>query len=88
MRCSIFRSDTKHFHYIYVAEGKDFSELPAALRQQFGPSEPVMELDLDQVKRLAHADKEQVLKRLQEQGYYLQLPPETDIENEIVRRMR
>ena len=87
MRCSVFRSGKKDFHYIYLAEGKDFSELPAALRQQFGHPEPVMELDLEQVRRFAHADLQQVRRQLRQRGYYLQLPPEIGIEAEISRRM-
>ncbi|HLF30814.1 MAG TPA: YcgL domain-containing protein [Xanthomonadales bacterium] len=87
MRCSVFRSDKKAYRYIYLAEGKDFSELPAALRQQFGHPEQVMELDLAQVRRLAHADPEQVRRQLRQRGYYLQLPAEIGIEAEISRRM-
>jgi uncharacterized protein len=87
MRCSVFRSGKKDFHYIYLAEGKDFSELPAALRLQFGHPEPVMDLDLEQVSRLAHADLEQVRRQLLQRGYYLQLPPEIGIDDEIARRI-
>lgn len=88
MRCTIFCSDKKPYHYIYLANGKDFNDLPAALQQQFPDRREVMQLDLEAVSHLAHADISIVRKRLDEQGYYLQLPPKLAVEEEIAARMR
>jgi uncharacterized protein len=87
MRCTVLCSDSKAYHYIYLAAGKEFDQLPAALQEQFPHPQEIMQLDLDQRKRLAHADIATVRKRLKEQGYYLQLPPELPVEEEIARRM-
>jgi len=87
MRCTILCSDKKLWHYIYLAEGKEFDQLPAALQAQFPHPREIMQLDLDQRKCLAHADIAIVRKRLEEHGYFLQLPPELPVEEEIARRM-
>jgi uncharacterized protein YcgL (UPF0745 family) len=85
MRCTVLCSDEKPWHYIYLAEGKEFDQLPAALQEQFPHPQEIMRLDLDQRKRLAHADIATVRKRLKELGYYVQLPPELPLEEEIAR---
>ena len=87
MRCKVLCSAKKPWHYIYLAEGKEFDQLPAALQQQLPSPREIMQLDLEQRKRLAHADIALVRKRLEEQGYYVQLPPELPVEEEIARRM-
>lgn len=87
MRCKVLCSDKKPWHYIYLAESKEFGQLPAALQQQFPEPREIMELDLDQRKRLAHADIATVRKRLEQQGYFLQLPPELPVEEEIARHL-
>ena len=87
MRCKILCSDKKPWHYIYLAEGTEFDQLPAALQQQFPDPREIMQLDLERRKRLAHADIAVVRKRLEAQGYYVQLPPELPVEEEISRRM-
>ena len=87
MRCKILCSDKKPWHYIYLAEGTEFDQLPAALQERFPNPREIMQLDLEQRKRLAHADIAMVRKRLEAQGYYVQLPPELPVEEEIARRM-
>lgn len=87
MRCTVLCSDKKPWHYIYLAEGRKFDQLPAALQEQFPDPREIMRLDLERRKRLAHADIATVRKRLEQQGYYVQLPPELPVEEEIARRM-
>ena len=85
MICTILRSDLKPLTYLYLAPDQLFDDLPAPLRQQFGVPEQVMELDLAQREKLAHADIAQVREALRVNGYYLQLPPEVPVEEEIAR---
>jgi len=87
MRCSVLSSDKKPYHYIYLAEGREFGQIPASLQEQFPDPQEVMQLDLGRRKRLAHADIAMVRTRLEEQGYFVQLPPELSVEEEIARRM-
>jgi uncharacterized protein YcgL (UPF0745 family) len=86
MFCSIYRSGKKAETYLYLAEGLAFEELPAELRAAFGEPAFVMALKLDEGRRLARVDVRLVLERLREPGYFLQLPPELPVEEEISRR--
>ena len=85
--CEVYRSDRKSETYLYLMHGKAFDELPAALRQTFGTPSLVMRLKLDPGRRLAHADVDEVMDRLREEGFYLQLPPEISVEEDITRRL-
>jgi uncharacterized protein YcgL (UPF0745 family) len=83
--CSIYRSGKKAETYLYLADGLAYDDLPAELRVAFGEPVFVMALRLDEERRLARVDVRVVLERLQEPGYYLQLPPELPVEEEISR---
>jgi len=84
--CSIYRSGKKAETYLYLSEGLAFDDLPAELRAAFGEPTFVMALKLDERRRLARVDVRTVLERLREPGYFLQLPPELPVEQEISRR--
>lgn len=86
MRCTVYRSNTKAFTYLYLADTVKLEDLPDSLIGLFGEPTPVMCLDLEGRDQLAHADIETVRKSLREEGYYLQLPPEESVEDEISRR--
>lgn len=84
--CEVYRSDRKAETYLYLAEGTAFDDLPEELQKQFGEPALVMKLLVKPDKPLARVDVKQVLLKLEEQGYYLQLPPKLPIEEEISRR--
>ena len=84
--CKVYRSGKKAETYLYLAQDGLFDDLPAELRQVFGEPVFVMQLKLDSERRLARVDVEQVLEHLEVQGYYLQLPPELPVEEEIAQR--
>ncbi|TVZ39679.1 hypothetical protein P886_4086 [Alteromonadaceae bacterium 2753L.S.0a.02] len=71
----IYRSVNKEGMYLYVAKGFDLEELPPALRKQFGRAELAMSLVLTPEKKLARAESTAVINAIQEQGFYLQMPP-------------
>ena len=75
MNCYIYRSRKKVGSYLYMAAKNDFSALPEALLHLFGQPEFAFEFDLKGGKSLAHANSKNVLKNLQEEGFYLQIPP-------------
>jgi hypothetical protein len=83
--CSIYRSEKKESTYLYLAEGLTFEDLPDELRAGFGEATRVMELDIEANTRLAQADAKNVLRALEDPGYYLQLPPEVSVE-ELLKR--
>ena len=83
MHCIVYRSTLREYTYLYLAEGRDWEELPEDLQRMFGAPVEVLTLDLDAASRLARADIESVRQRLRETGYFLQLPPRHRLEDEI-----
>ena len=83
--CKVYRSDSKAETYLYVADEKEFNDLPLDLREQFGEPVFVLKLELSTDRKLARVDVEKVLKSLAEHGFYLQLPPKLTVEEEITR---
>ncbi|AUX93691.1 YcgL domain-containing protein [Mixta gaviniae] len=75
MFCVIYRSPLRDQTYLYVEKKDDFSRVPQELLRGFGRPQLAMVLTLERTKKLANADIEKVKQALQDQGYYLQLPP-------------
>ncbi|MEQ9902687.1 YcgL domain-containing protein [Pectobacterium aroidearum] len=75
MFCVIYRSAKRDQTYLYVEKKDDFSRVPEELMKSFGAPQLAMVLPLDERKKLANADIEKVKLALQEQGFYLQVPP-------------
>lgn len=78
MKCSVLRSSKKDFTYLYLLEGHDYDDIPVALKKVFGEPEFVMDLELSAGRKLAYEDVKQVMNNLAEQGYHLQMPPQSD----------
>ncbi|MDP2713829.1 MULTISPECIES: YcgL domain-containing protein [unclassified Rheinheimera] len=75
MLCAVYRSPNKDSTYLYVERRDDFSKVPATLLTTFGVPQLVTVLNLAAREQLALADIDKVRLLLQQQGYYLQLPP-------------
>ena len=75
MLVEVFRSTRKNDTYLYLPRGADFDELPKILRQTFGSPELALSLNLTRERKLARYDTEEVLSALNQQGFFLQLPP-------------
>lgn len=73
--CQVFRSAKKQEMYLYVDKSRGVEDVPDALLAQFGELAPVMTLLLTPERKLARADTEVVLANIQDQGFYLQMPP-------------
>jgi len=82
MDCVIYKGDKKPGSFLYVEQEDEFERLPEALLIILGELQVVMSLDLAKYEKLANADIEQVKQNLLEKGYYLQLPPEQDEEEQ------
>ena len=74
--CSIYRSSKREGMYLYVDKADDLSRVPDALLSRFGKPELVMTLLLHAGRPLARVDVNKVLADLQQQGFFLQLPPQ------------
>lgn len=81
----IFRSPRKQEMYLYVDKSAGFGEVPEPLLKQFGEPETVMTLLLTPERKLARANAAEVLQKIEEQGFFLQMPP---TEAELLRRDR
>jgi len=73
--CHIYKSGRKADLYLFVRTKDDFSAVPGPLLTDFGEPQYVMELELYPGRRLARGDATEVIGRLKEAGYHLQLPP-------------
>ena len=74
--CWIYKSSLKDEMYLYLAHEDDFDCVPELLMRRFGRPIPVMELELHEQRPLARAEVQAVMKQLDEEGYYLQMPPQ------------
>jgi uncharacterized protein YcgL (UPF0745 family) len=79
MQCVIYKGRRKAETYLYVQQTGDLSRVPEPLLQLLGELEKVMDLTLSADKPLANADVEEVLRLLEEQGYFLQMPPDPNL---------
>ncbi len=75
MLCTIYKSSRKAQTYLFVNKRDDFSSVPEALMKTFGTPNLVTIINLDTKDKLAMADLDKVKSSLNEQGFYLQLPP-------------
>jgi uncharacterized protein YcgL (UPF0745 family) len=81
MHCAIYKGPKKVDHYLYVEEEDNFERVPQALLDLLGPLELVITLELGPERKLAQADADEVRNALKDQGYFLQMPPKTDVQN-------
>ncbi|WP_105103480.1 YcgL domain-containing protein [Microbulbifer pacificus] len=78
--CDIYRSPRKDEMYLYVQKQDGLSKVPEHLRQLFGTPAHVTTMLITPERTLARADVQKVMNALQDQGYYLQMPPAQDDE--------
>lgn len=81
--CQVFKSPRREEMYLYVEMSRGLADVPDDLLERFGEPSPVMLLQLTPEQKLARADAAEVLDRIAEDGYYLQMPPTPA---ELVRR--
>lgn len=82
----IYRCSAKQDMYIYLAEKDHFDCIPDELNKSLGTLTFVMELQLDQQRKLAKENPQKVINNLQQQGFHLQMPSDTPVE-EIMERI-
>lgn len=83
--CDIFRSPKEEGMYLYVKREEGLEHVPEALLKRFGKPQPAMTLVLTPGRKLARVPVERVLECLEDPGYYLQLPPRPELENDATR---
>jgi len=75
MLCAVYKSQKKADTYLYINKRDDFSQVPKALLETFGPPLFVMLVPLNKPRAVAKVGMEKLKVLLKEPGYYLQLPP-------------
>ncbi|HAS62103.1 MAG TPA: hypothetical protein DCS35_05720 [Vibrio sp.] len=74
MLCAIYKSSKKEGAYLYLPKKDDFSQVPDQLMQMFGKPVIAMMVNLDG-RKLAQVDIEKVKQSMNNEGFFLQLPP-------------
>jgi len=64
--------------FFYISKRDDFSAIPDVLMQSFGKPQFLMPFNLKGSKPLVHADKDEVMEKITQQGFYLQMPKQDD----------
>ncbi|GAA6205785.1 YcgL domain-containing protein [Thalassotalea sp. SU-HH00458] len=75
MLCVIYKSPKKAQTYLFIKQRDKFEDVPEALMAMFGIPTLVTIINLDNKDKLALADINKVRENLNNQGFYLQLPP-------------
>ncbi|MDT0604565.1 YcgL domain-containing protein [Thalassotalea castellviae] len=75
MLCVIYKSPKKAQTYLFIKQRDKFEDVPEALMAMFGTPTLVTIINLDNKDKLALADINKVRENLNNQGFYLQLPP-------------
>nr|CAA6830749.1 MAG: Unknown protein [uncultured Thiotrichaceae bacterium] len=75
MQCYIYRSKHRHQTYLFLPKKGDFSEVPESLVKLFGEAEFSFTFELNDTRKLMLADSAEVLRNINENGFFLQLPP-------------
>lgn len=78
MKCVVYKSFKQFDYFLFVKKEDEFVRVPGSLRQMLGVLEKVMDLELDESRNLAQADVLVVMQQIEERGYYLQMPPQSD----------
>ncbi|MEW5756023.1 MAG: YcgL domain-containing protein [Pseudomonadota bacterium] len=78
MQCWIYKGKKKQDHYLFVEAENDFSRVPATLLTLIGELVFVMTVDITPECRLATSNPVEVIKHIEANGYFLQLPPKEE----------
>lgn len=76
--CSIYKSSKRDEMYLYVLKSEQLSRVPPELLTHFGTPHHVMDMLLNEKRKLARVDKELVFASIEEKGFFLQMPPPQD----------
>lgn len=75
MNCFVYRSNKKTGLYLYLKEKDNFDDVPESLIKILGDMDFSFEFDLAKKRKLVRAEASEVLRLMEENGYFLQMPP-------------
>lgn len=74
--------------YVYLRTRDDFNCMPVTLVQNLGVVEFSMQLELSETKKLARENPRTVMENLEKQGFHLQMPGDTPVEELLAKISR
>lgn len=78
--CEVFKSLKKTDTYLIVDKQEGTKRVPETLSELLGELKSAMVIVVTEDKKLARTTGQQVLQKIEQEGYYLQLPPSEDNE--------
>ncbi|WP_424947347.1 YcgL domain-containing protein [Candidatus Spongiihabitans sp.] len=75
MHTWIYKGLRKENAYLYITAKDNFERVPESLLRLLGKLDFVLDIKLTKARRLAQAKVDEVMRQLEIEGYYLQLPP-------------
>ncbi len=75
MDCFVYRSQKKSGMYLYLSEKDNFTKVPDTLIKLLGELTFSFEFDLSEDRKLVREESKEVIRIMQESGYFLQMPP-------------
>ena len=78
MLCVVYKSLRQFDYYLYLRQEDEFTRVPDGLKLILGELEKILELELHEKRSLAQVDVREVLRQIDAQGYFLQMPPRKD----------
>ena len=78
--CYIYRCSAKLDMYIYLAKENDFDCIDDSIKKKLGTLDFAMVLEIKDDTKLAKEDPKKIIENIKSQGFHLQLPSETSIE--------
>lgn len=80
LSCYIYRCSAKQDMYIYLADKDAFDAVPEHLLKSLGRIDFAMQLELNPDRKLAREDPLLVMDNLEKQGFHLQMPSNTSVD--------
>lgn len=77
--CDVYKSPRKEGAYLYVSRKDQLERVPESLLETFGKPELALIIVLTEDKVLAQVEAKKVMTSLDEQGFYLQMPPAEEL---------
>lgn len=75
MSCFVYRSKKNNEMYLYLLEKEGFSRVPDSLMRLVGDVEFSFEFILNTERKLLRYQAVEVMRNLQDNGFFLQMPP-------------
>ena len=75
MDCFVYRSNKKKGMFLYLDNKDNFDCVPESLLKLLGDISFSFEFDLSTERKLVKAETSEVIRIINENGYFLQMPP-------------